>query len=293
MRPAARASSLPRSRSAEVHAVRVERERRLDVVVDDERNPCLARDVGDRPAALDEVERAQTLDPQLDDGRAALRGDPARRPRPRRCSATSRLFDVSHVGRATPASARTARRRGARGTCPGLARRCAASSAATPNAASANAAASTGASAPNRCEAAGDRGRHAARAGDRREQRIAVRDGERARAVGDVVDRARHRGDDAEARSRRCARSSAPPSRLRSPRRRGSRPAARRAPRSRLRCRARSRRRPRRGSASRCPCETSSRRRRPDRARPARRRRSPPSRRAASRRSSGARACRC
>ena len=47
--------------STEVHAVRVERERGLDVVVDDERDPGLARDVGDRPAALDEVERAQAL----------------------------------------------------------------------------------------------------------------------------------------------------------------------------------------------------------------------------------------
>src|SRR5581483_7908781 len=47
-------------------------------------------------------------------------------------------------------------------------------------------------------EAAGDRGRHAAGAGDAREQRVAVLDGDRALAVGDVVDGAGHRGDDLE-----------------------------------------------------------------------------------------------
>ena len=130
---------------------------------------------------------------------------------------------------------------------------------------------------PHRGEATGERGRDAARAGDRREQRIAVRDGQRAA----FRPRRGRRRRSPTATTPSCVAAVraivAPlPRRRRSPRRRGSPPRGPRARRPRPRCRARSRRRPRRGSASPSRCETSSRRRRRDRGRPARPRRSPP-----------------
>jgi hypothetical protein len=60
-----------------VHAVRVQRYGGLDIVVDDERDSGLARDGHDGPASLDEIERAESFDAQLDDRRASLCGDPS------------------------------------------------------------------------------------------------------------------------------------------------------------------------------------------------------------------------
>ena len=106
----------------------------------------------------------------------------------------------------------------------------------------------------DREEAAGDRGRHAARAGDGAEQLVAVRDRDHALAVGDVVDRRPSRRRHSRAsRPPRCA-SSGQSRPRRSTRRRGSPPAAPRASRPRPRCRARPRPRPRRGCASPSRC---------------------------------------
>ena len=61
-----------------MHAVGAERERRLDVVVDDERDARRARGVGDSAAPLDDLASRQVLEAQLDHGRAAFDRTPRR-----------------------------------------------------------------------------------------------------------------------------------------------------------------------------------------------------------------------
>src|SRR4051794_18315183 len=57
-----------------MHAVGAEGERRLDVVVDHERDAHCARGVADTAASLDDLGRAQALEAQLDHRRSTFGG---------------------------------------------------------------------------------------------------------------------------------------------------------------------------------------------------------------------------
>ena len=140
---------------------------------------------------------------------------------------------------------------------------------------------------------AGDRARHAAGAGDRPEQRMAVLDRDHTLAVRDVVDAAGDRGDDPERGSRQSGPRRPPNRRRRSTPRRAPRRRLRQASPPRRHSPAGRRRRPRRGSASQCRCDIASHRHRPDRGRPARLGRSRHARRSALRRPTTTTACRC
>ena len=95
---------LPVVAAAEVDAVGVERERRLDVVVHDERDVGCAAQLGDRPARLDDGERRRVLQPQLDDGRATVDGRRGGVGVVDDGSGASRVSRSSHVRPARPVS---------------------------------------------------------------------------------------------------------------------------------------------------------------------------------------------
>src|SRR5215218_981109 len=65
--------------AAEMHTVGAKRERRLDVVVDDEHDARGARHGGDGTTSLDDLGRGQALEAQLDDGRPTVAGTPGGR----------------------------------------------------------------------------------------------------------------------------------------------------------------------------------------------------------------------
>ena len=175
-------------------AVGAERDRRLDVVVDDEGRAELAKGLPGR----DDLGR-RVLQPQLDDGRAAL---------DRRARGLE-VLDERVQPHAIDARAAVERRRVERRERvveadverAGPPRIRAASSPATPKAASASAAASSGSlglAARKQPVIAVDMQPVPVTV---REQLVAVRDREHALAVGDVVDRAGHGSDDAERRA--------------------------------------------------------------------------------------------
>jgi hypothetical protein len=62
--------------AAEMHPVRTEHERRLDVIVHDERDAVTCTEASRCAPALDHVHTRRVLQPPLDDCRAALDGEP-------------------------------------------------------------------------------------------------------------------------------------------------------------------------------------------------------------------------